>query len=167
MASRRADLGAISELRQRDWGQALDADGVCDPDAQVGEDADWEYGAFATNTLTGQTQWLDARHRTQAHVEDRKQFKACDARNLPDYDRNAAWLQLAALATSLTAWLRHLALDGDLAKAGTKTLRFRLLSAPARLVTHARRKTLKVPPGWAWAQNLATAWERFQTLHPA
>ncbi len=203
-------LGGISELRQRDWGQALDADGVADPDAQVadltgilragpggdrlatwptdlrvmarrvprpsgkpaklGEDAHWEYGAFATNTPTGQTQWLDARHRTQAHVEDRvKQLKACGARNLPstDYHRNTAWLQLAALATSLTAWLRHLALDGDLAKAGTKTLRFRLLSAPARLVTHARRKILKVPPGWAWAPDLATAWDRLQALHPA
>ena len=138
--------------------------------AKLGEDANWEYGAFATNTTTGQIQWLDARHRTQAHVEDRvKQFKACGARNLPsiDYDRNAAWLQLAALATSLTAWLRHLALDGDLAKASTKTLRFRLLSAPARLVTHARRKILKVPPGWTWAQDLATAWNRLQALHPA
>lgn len=203
-------LAGISELRPRDWGQALAADGVADPDAQVtdltgilragpggdrlatwptdlqviarrvprpagkpaklGEDADWEYGAFATNTPTGQIQWLDARHRTQAHVEDRvKQLKACGARNLPsiDYDRNAGWLQLAALATSLTAWLRHLALDGDLAKAATKTLRFRLLSAPARLVTHARRKILKVPPGWKWAPDLATAWERLQTLHPA
>jgi len=66
-----------------------------------------------------------------------------------------------------TAWLRHLALDGDLAKAGTKTLRFRLLSAPARLVTHARAKTLKVPPGWAWATDIATAWDRLQSLHPA
>ncbi len=86
---------------------------------QVVEDPDWEYGAFGTNTATGQIQWLDARHRTQARVEDRvKQFKSCGARNLPsiDYDRNAAWLQLAASATSLTAWLRHLALDGDLAK---------------------------------------------------
>ena len=103
-------------------------------------------------------------------MEDRiKQFKACGARNLPsiDYDRNAAWLQLAALATSLTAWLRHLALDGDLAKSTTKTLRFRLLSAPARLVTHARRKILKIPPGWEWAPDLATAWERLQALHPA
>ena len=125
--------------------------------------------AFATNTATGQIQCLDARHRTQAHVEDRvKQLKACGARNLPsiDYDRNAAWLQLAALATSLTAWLRHLALDGDLAKASTKTLRFRLLSAPARLVTHARRKILKIPPGWTWAADLATAWDRLQALHP-
>jgi len=126
-------------------------------------------GAFATNTPTGQIQWLDARHRTQAHVEDQvKQLKACGARNLPpiDYDRNAAWLQLAALATSLTAWLRHLALDGALAKASTKTLRFRLLSAPASLVTHARRKILKIPPGWAWATDLAAAWNRLQALHP-
>ena len=103
-------------------------------------------------------------------MEDRiKQFKACGARNLPliDYDRNAAWPQLAALATSLTAWLPHLALNGDLAKATTKTPRFRLISAPARLVTHARRKILTIPPGWQWAPDLATAWERPQAPHPA
>ncbi len=52
---------------------------------------------------------------------------------------------MAALAASLTAWLRHTGLDGDLAKASTKTLRFRVLSAPARLVTHARRRILKDP----------------------
>jgi hypothetical protein len=137
--------------------------------AKLGEHPDWEYGAFVTNTARGQVQFLDARHRTQAHVEDRvKQFKACGARNLPsiDYGRNTAWLQLAALATSLTAWLRHLALDGDLAKASTKTLRFRILSAPARLVTHARRRILKIPPGWEWSGDLATAWDRLQALHP-
>jgi len=76
-------------------------------------------------------------------------------------------LQLAALATSLTAWLRHVALDGDLAKASTKTLRFRIFSAPARMITHARRRILKIPPGWLWSPDLATAWERLQALHPA
>jgi hypothetical protein len=138
--------------------------------ARLGEHPEWEYGAFVTNSGVGQLQFLDARHRTQAHVEDRvKQFKACGARNLPsiDYDRNSAWLQLAALATSLTAWLRHLALDGELARASTKTLRFRILSAPARMVTHARRRILKIPPGWAWSADLATGWERLQALHPA
>jgi hypothetical protein len=137
---------------------------------KLGEHPEWDYGAFVTNTPSGQVQFLDARHRTQAHVEDRmKQFKACGARNLPstDYDRNAAWLQLAALATSLTAWLRHLALDAELAKAATKTLRFRILSAPARLVSHARRRILKIPPGWEWSGDLATASDRLQALHPA
>jgi len=142
--------------------------------AELDADAHWRYGAFATNTATGgpgtQVQWLDARHRTQAHVEDNiKDTKACGAARLPskDYDRNSAWLQLTTIAVSLLAWLRLIALDGDLAKAEPKALRFRLLSAPARLVTHARKKILKIPPGWAWSTALATAWDRIHALHPA
>jgi len=137
--------------------------------AELGQDAYWRYGAFATNTPTGQVQWLDARHRTQAHVEDKmKEIKACGAARLPskDYDRNSAWLQLVTLAVSLLAWLRQVALDGDLAKAEPKMLRFRLFSAPARLTVHARHRVLKIPPGWAWAQALTTAWTRIHALHP-
>jgi Transposase DDE domain group 1 len=138
--------------------------------AELGQDSNWRYGAFVTNTTGGQVQFLDARHRTQAHVEDKmKEVKACGAERLPssDYARNSAWLQLAALAVSLLAWLRHLALDGDLARAEPKTLRYRLFSAPARLVVHARNRTLKIPPGWAWSPDLATAWQRLHALHPA
>ena len=137
---------------------------------KLGEDPDWRYGAFATNTTGGQIQWLDARHRTQAHVEDKiKELKACGAENLPsvDWDRNSAWLQLAALAVSLNAWLRHLALDGDLARAEPKALRFRLLGAPARRVIYARRRILKIPPGWPFAADVVTAWDRLRALHPA
>jgi len=154
-----ADLRVIARRTPRPAGKP----------ARLGQDAHWEYGAFATNTPAGQIQWLDARHRTQAHVEDRvKQLKACGADNLPSiaYQRNAAWLQLAALAVTLTAWLRHVALDGQLAKATTKTLRFRVLSAPGRLVRHARRRILKIPPGWAWAGDLRNAWARLDALHP-
>lgn len=155
-----ADLRVIARRTPREPGEQ----------AELGSDAHWRYGAFATNTATGQIQFLDARHRTQAHVEDNiKDTKACGAHRLPskDYDRNSAWLQLVTLAVSLLAWLRLIALDGDLAKAEPKALRFRLLSAPARLVTHARKKILKIPPGWAWAQHLATAWDRIHALHPA
>jgi len=136
---------------------------------KLGEHPDWRYGAFTTNTRTGQVQWLDARHRTQAHIEDKmKELKTCGAENLPsvDWDRNSGWLQLAALACTLNAWLRHLALDGALAKAEPKALRYRLLGAPARHVVHARRRTLLIPPGWRWAHDLATGWERLQALHP-
>ena len=69
---------------------------------------------------------------------------------------------LAALA--LTSWLRLIAFDGDLATASTKTLRYRVLSAPARLVHHARHRTLKIPPGWAWSGDVAAAWERISKL---
>lgn len=134
--------------------------------AQLGGDAHYRYGAFVTNTPTGQVQYLDARHRTQAHVEDR--IKACGAARLPStsYARNSAWLQLAAHAVTLLAWTRLLGMDGDLAVAEPKTLRFRVLAAPARYVRHARRKVLKIPTGWAWATDLATAWDRIAALHP-
>jgi len=138
--------------------------------AKLGQDPHWRYGAFATNTTLGQLQWLDARHRTQAHVEDKiKELKAVGAQTLPskDWNRNSAWLQLVALAASLNAWLRHLALDGQLARAEPKALRFALLGAPARLVRHARKRILKIPPGWAWAPDVLSAWDRLQALHPA
>ena len=138
--------------------------------AELGQDPDWRYAAFVTNTPTGQVQHLDARHRTQAHVEDKiKELKACGAQRLPStsYARNSAWLQLAALGVTLLAWLRLLALDGDLAKAEPKTLRFRLFAAPARYVRHARTRTLKISTTWPWAANLVTAWALLQALHPA
>ena len=47
-------------------------------------------------------------------------------------------------ACILLAWLKLLALDGDLAKAEPKTLRYRLLHAAARLVRGGRRRTLKI-----------------------
>ena len=138
--------------------------------APLGEDADWRYGCFATNTVAGQIQCLDARHRTQAHIEDKiKELKAMGAEKLPTADagRNAAWLQLAALAVTLTAWLRHLALDGDLKLAEPKALRFRLLAVPARLVRHARSQILRLPDDWAWADGLTAAWTRLHALHPS
>lgn len=137
--------------------------------AKLGEDAQWRYSAFATNTAEGQLQWLDARHHTQAHIEDKvKELKAMGAQKLPtaDSDRNAAWLQLAALAVTLTAWLRHLALDNELAVAEPKTLRFRLFAVPARIVRHARSPILKIPDHWAWADDLVNAWTRIQALQP-
>jgi hypothetical protein len=73
---------------------------------------------------------------------------------------------MAALACSLNAWLRHIGLDGRPARAEPKALRYRLLGAPARHVVHARRATLKIPPGWPWAHDLATAYQRLHALHP-
>ncbi|MCA1694357.1 MAG: transposase [Actinobacteria bacterium] len=100
-------LAGIEQLREADWGAALDTDGEIDPQAQaadltgilrhgpggdrlatwpadlrvfarrtprpatkpakLGEHPNYDYGAFVTNTTDGQVQFLDARHRTQAH----------------------------------------------------------------------------------------------------
>ena len=70
-------------------------------------------------------------------------------------------------ACVLLSWLRHLALDGKLAKAEPKTLRYRLFHAAARLVRGGRRKTLKIAATWPWAGAVITAWKRIQALpHP-
>ena len=49
-----------------------------------------------------------------------------------DFGINAAWLTAAMTGQILLAWLKLLALDGDLAKAEPKTLRYRVLHSAGR-----------------------------------
>ncbi len=70
-------------------------------------------------------------------------------------------------ACILLAWLKLLALDGDLARAEPKTLRCRLLHAAARLVRGGRRRTLKIAANWPRSDEVVTAWHRVHALpHP-
>lgn len=70
-------------------------------------------------------------------------------------------------ACLLLFWLRCLALDGKLTKAGPKTLRCRLFHTAARLVHGGRLKTLKIAANWPWAAAIIAAWNRLQALqHP-
>ena len=97
----------------------------------------WRYTAFVTNTTTGALQWLDARHRAHARVEDRiRCAKDTGLRRLPsrEFAINQAWCIAAAIAVDLIAWLQLIGLDGDLAKAEPKRLRYRILHTAGRLV---------------------------------
>ena len=73
---------------------------------------------------------------------------------------NQVWVQITAIAADLTAWLQHLALTGDLAKAEPKTLRFRMLHVPARLIRGGRGRRLRIPAHWPWAAQIAEAFRR-------
>jgi hypothetical protein len=57
-----------------------------------------------------------------------------------------------------------LALDGDLARAGPETLRYRVLHAAARLVRGGRRRCLEIQATWPWAEAITTAWQRIDAL---
>jgi Transposase DDE domain group 1 len=127
----------------------------------------YRYQLLATNTTTGQLQRLEARHRVHARVEDGvRNAKATGLRRLPSklWGINDAWCQVVALAVDLLAWLRHLALTGDLAKAEPKTLRYRLLHTAARITHGQRQRWLNIPPDWPWAGDLATAFSRVMAL---
>ena len=69
------------------------------------------------------------------------------------------------IAADLVAWLKMLALDGDLAKAEPKALRYRLLHVPARLVHGGRRRRLRLPKTWPWVEQLVAAFARIAAIH--
>ncbi len=66
----------------------------------------------------------------------------------------------AMIACDLLRWLRLLWLDGPLAKAEPKTLRYRLLHTAVRLVRGQRKRKIKIPETWPCAHDLET---RFRT----
>ena len=127
----------------------------------------YRYQVLATNTCGGQLQRLEARHRVHARVEDGvRTAKATGLRRLPSksWGINQAWCHVVALAVDLLAWLRHLTLDGDLAKAEPKRLRYALLHTAARITRGQRQRWLNIPPDWPWANQLATAFDRVLAL---
>jgi len=86
---------------------------------------------------------------------------------LHDYGLNGAWLDATMTGCILLSWLKFLALDGDLARADPRTLRYRILHAGARLVRGGRRRTAKIAATWPWAEEIVTAWRRVQAIpHP-
>jgi hypothetical protein len=113
---------------------------------------------------------LRAAHRVHARVEDRiRTGKDTGIGHFPSHDFgiNSAWLAVSMIVATLLAWLRHLALDGDLARAEPKTLRYRILHAAARLARGGRHRRLRIAASWPWASDIATAWIRITALAQA
>jgi DDE family transposase len=127
----------------------------------------WRYQAFATNTPIGQLGFLEARHRAHARVEDRiRHAKDTGLGRFPsrDWVINSAWLSLVGIAADLTAWLRLLALGHELADLEPKLLRFRMLHVPARLTRAGRRRRLRLPQHWPWADQIVQAFQRIMII---
>jgi hypothetical protein len=131
-------------------------------------DADgWRFQVFITDQPDCDLARLELRHRHHARVEDRiRGAKATGARNLPfdRWRRNAVWLQLVLLALDLVGWAQALLLEGELAVAEPKTLRYRLWHVAGRISRHARRLRLRLPRTWPWAAALVRAFTRLRAL---
>jgi hypothetical protein len=133
----------------------------------------WRYTLWVTNLPAstrgwrGQLAYIDAAHRVHARVEDAiRTGKDCGIGKYPctSLAINKAWQAAALTAATLLAWLRLLALDGTLARAEPKTLRYRLLHAAARLTRGGRQRRLNIQAGWPWATDIMTAWDRISAL---
>ena len=94
--------------------------------------------------------------------------KDCGLGRFPSHDFgiNSAWLAAAGIAATLLAWLRHLALDADLAKAEPKAA----LPHPARhgpMARSGRHRRLRIAATWPWANAIVIAWARITALPQA
>jgi Transposase DDE domain group 1 len=136
----------------------------------------WRYSLWVTNLpqrttgWRGQPAYIDAAHRVHARVEDAiRTGKDTGIGRFPSqaFAVNQAWLAAALTAATLLAWLRLLALDGHLAKAEPKTLRYRILHAAARLTRSGRQRHLRISSSWPWAAAIVTAWDRINALPQA
>ncbi|EYT62825.1 transposase [Dietzia sp. UCD-THP] len=177
---------AIAICPEAAWGPALNPSGdIRDgmrvivrrerphPGAQLSmfEEIDgWRYQAFVTNTATGQLQFLEARHRAHARVEDRiRHAKDTGLGRLPsrEFALNQAWLVAVMLAADLVAWTRMLACTGDaavLALCEPKALRYRFLHVAARLTRSGRRRKVKIPETWPWATAIVAVFNTIAAI---
>ncbi|WP_411143267.1 IS1380 family transposase [Streptomyces sp. x-80] len=143
------------------------------PGAQLSlfdQDEGRRHQVFLTDTSYsggGSAQFLDVRHRGHATVEDHIRCgKTTGFGRFPsrDFHINSAWLELSLTAIDLLSWMRVLLLDGELAAAEPKKLRYRLLHVAARLTRGGRRLHLRISATWPWKDELATAFRRLDTL---
>jgi Transposase DDE domain group 1 len=139
----------------------------------------WRYSVICTNIPAAggipgvpgshHAQFIDVLHRQHAVVEDGvRTAKSMGLRNLPSktWLVNCGWVLAANIAADLAAWCRLLGLYDcdDLADAEPDTLRYRLLSLPARLVRHARARVLKISRTWPWKEAFLACWQRLCAL---
>ena len=123
-------------------------------------------------TSRGHVAELELRHRGHARVEDRIRIaKDSGLENLPfrDLVPNEVWLALVLAAMDLIAWTKLLCLDGELARAEPKRLRYALLHTAARVARSGRRVIVRFQRSWPWADVLTAAFTRLRgaQLEPA
>jgi hypothetical protein len=111
--------------------------------------------------------FLEAMYRGRARVEQRiRAAKETGLEHLPSarFAINRAWLALVLMAQELLAWAQLLLLEGELADASPKRLRYCLLHAAAVVSRTGRRTWLRLAGSWRWSEALAAAFARLRAL---
>ena len=127
----------------------------------------YRFQAILTDQADADIAVLERRHRQRARVEDRiRDDKNTGLAKLPfqAFALNEVWVEIVMLAHDLLVWTQALALDGELANAEPKRLRYRLLHIAARLAFSGRQAKLHLPTAWPWTQALKAAFEKLNAL---
>jgi Transposase DDE domain group 1 len=130
----------------------------------------YRFQAILTDQTDENIAVIECRHRQHAHVEDRiRDDKDTGLSKFPfkEFALNQVWLEIVMLAHDLIVWTQALTLDGQLAKAEPKRLRYQLLHVAGRLAFHGRRATLHLQDTWPWAEQLLAAFHKLKQLPAA
>jgi hypothetical protein len=125
------------------------------------------FQAFVTDLADTDVAYLEALYRGRGRAERR----ICDAKDtglahFPSHSFaiNQAWLTLVMIAQDLLAWAQRLVLDGDLARAEPKRLRYCVWHTAGTITTSGRRRLLRLADDWPWARQLLNAFQRLDVL---
>ena len=127
----------------------------------------YRFQAILTDQPDDEIAVIERRHRQRARIEDRiRDDKDTGLAKFPfkEFALNELWLEIVMLAHDLIIWTQALLLDGELAKAEPKRLRYRLLHVAGRLAFSARRAKLHLQDTWPWAGELTAAFRKLKTL---
>ena len=125
------------------------------------------YQVFVTDLEDPDIAYLEALYRGRGRVERQIcDTKATGLTNLPSHSFaiNSAWLQLTLIAHDLLAWCRTLTLNGELATAEPKRLRYCLFHTAARITRTGRRTNCRLAANWPWTTDLINAFEQLNTI---
>jgi hypothetical protein len=124
-------------------------------------DADgFRYQVFVTDHPSPDICFLEAVYRGRGRCECRiRDSKDTGLTHLPSssFAINAAWLIVVLVAGDLLAWMKGLCLEGTLATAEPKRLRYTILHTAGVLVRSARHTTLRLAESWPWNDELVAA----------
>jgi hypothetical protein len=137
-------------------------------------DTVWAYSFIVTNldvSTPAKAAAVESWYRHRTDIEDRIRDAKHGAalRHLPSGNAavNTAWMWGALLAVNLSAWLQELGgLDDGRGRGRAHLTRLRrdLICLPGRVINHARRTVVRLPPG---DHQLAEVLSRLRELQPA
>jgi hypothetical protein len=125
------------------------------------------FQVFITDQTDGDIAYLEALQRGRGRAEKLIcNLKDTGLANLPsaDFDINHAWLTAALIAHDLLAWTRLITLDGEIAAAEPKRLRYCLLHTAGIIAHSGHRTRLRLAATWPWVNQLAAAFQRVQLV---
>lgn len=135
------------------------------PGSQLALFTAWDYHAFVTDR-DGDVLEVEADHRRHAVVEQViAQLKSAGLAHMPsgNFMANAAWLALTVMAHNLGRAVGQLA-GPDLDTATAATLQRKVFTMPGRLVHSGRRRHLRLPTSWPWADAITTALNQINAI---